>query len=160
MPLVRRGDEVLLAVRSDPVRQVWVGAHSAQFAGTTDFVVLWTNIFDWLGEGGEQVFGAEGIAALGTEWSASPAVAEQGLLPAMYRRGDGAVKAVNALDVTAPRLPSGNWRSGLEKVAESAGLRWGGVALAPVLLVVALAALGVAAAAWPRRPAGSSLTRF
>ena len=43
----------LVAVRERPTRQVWIGFDARDFAATTDFVVLWTNALDWVGQGGE-----------------------------------------------------------------------------------------------------------
>jgi len=51
-PLVKSNELVLLAVREKPARQVWVGFRSSGFESTRDHVILWSNIFDFLGEGG------------------------------------------------------------------------------------------------------------
>ncbi|HVT87549.1 MAG TPA: hypothetical protein VHD56_01745 [Tepidisphaeraceae bacterium] len=57
------GDSPLVAVRENPVRQVWVGVDSDAFSRSTDFVVFWTNVFDWAGQGGDRyVF--QGTAAV------------------------------------------------------------------------------------------------
>lgn len=55
-PLVQSGDRVLVAVRDQPVRQAWVAFSSAVFARSTDFVIFWTDVFDWLGGGGGSEF--------------------------------------------------------------------------------------------------------
>jgi len=51
------GDKTILAVRSgendNGARQVWVGFDSPDFARTPDFVLFWTNVFDWLAGGSE-----------------------------------------------------------------------------------------------------------
>lgn len=52
-PLVTAKDVTVLAIRQNPYRQVWVGFRSAQFPDDADFVVLWSHIFTWLGEGGD-----------------------------------------------------------------------------------------------------------
>ena len=158
-PLVTRGGETLLAVRTDPVRQVWFGAHAADWAATTDFVILWTNIFDWLGEGGE-TFNAYPVAALGPEWNPVRPVAEPGLTPGLYRRADGALRAVNASDVRIPLPITTDWRSALAAAASTTLREHGTFSLSPALIILALTCLCVAAAAWARRPAGSSLTPF
>jgi hypothetical protein len=41
----------VVAVRSEPFRQVWIGFDSPDFASRPDFVVFWSNIFNWLGDG-------------------------------------------------------------------------------------------------------------
>jgi hypothetical protein len=47
-------NDVPVAVREKPFRQVWVGFVSEDFPRTPDFVIFWTNVFDWLGDGGEE----------------------------------------------------------------------------------------------------------
>ena len=51
-PLVVVGNAAILAQCRQPVRRVWVGFDSDNFPRYADFVVFWTNVFDWLGEGG------------------------------------------------------------------------------------------------------------
>jgi len=41
----------VVAIRQDPIRQVWVGFSSDQFQHRADFVIFWTAVFDWLGDG-------------------------------------------------------------------------------------------------------------
>lgn len=149
-PLVTRGGAALLAVRTDPVRQVWVGFHSPEWAASTDFVILWTNIFDWLGEGAEQ-FTSHPIGALGPEWSTTPPAAEPGLWPGIYRRADGALRAVNAIDVRIPQRAQTDWRSALARAAALTIGEAGAVPLAPALLLLAMLAVCIAAVAWPAR---------
>jgi hypothetical protein len=158
-PLVARGGETLLAVRTDPVRQVWIGAHSAAWAATTDFVILWTNVFDWLGEGGES-FISYPVAELGLEWNTVPPVIERGYTPGLYRRDDGALRAVNATDVRFPDSITADWRSALAAAARASLREHGTFSLSPALSILALTSVCVAAATWARRPAGSSLTPF
>lgn len=47
-PLLTANGAPLLASRSDPIRQVWVGFRSANFSHHSDFVVFWTAVFNWL----------------------------------------------------------------------------------------------------------------
>jgi len=49
-PLVSVGRAVALAVRDQSVKQVWIGFDSDDFPRRPDFVILWTNIFNWLGK--------------------------------------------------------------------------------------------------------------
>jgi hypothetical protein len=51
--LARLGGKPILAVRDGEHRQAWVGFESREFARTPSFVVLWTNLLDWAGAGGE-----------------------------------------------------------------------------------------------------------
>ena len=162
-PLVRRGDDVLIAARDQPARQVWVGFHSPEWAATTDFVILWTNIFDWLGQGGEH-FASSPIGLLGPEWTSAAPTPEPGLSPGVYRRSDGALRAVNAVDVRIPKTPATDWKSRLQNATNLTTATAGSIPFFPWLLLASLLAICVAALAWPRdrtrRPAGSSLTRF
>ena len=163
-PLVRRGDDdVLIAARDQPAKQVWVSFHSPEWAATTDFVILWTNIFDWLGEGGEH-FASSPIGLLGPEWTIAAATPEPGLWPSVYRRSDGALRAVNALDVRIPKAVTTDWKARLQSASNLTTANASSIPLFPWLLLASLLAICLAAFAWPRdrtrRPAGSSLTRF
>jgi hypothetical protein len=42
-----------VAVRDEPVREVWVGFSSEGFDRRADLVVFWTSVFDWLGGGSD-----------------------------------------------------------------------------------------------------------
>jgi hypothetical protein len=55
------GDSVLVAAREQPVREVWVGFQSGDFPRHADFVLFWSNVFNWLGESdwGQQVTTAQ-----------------------------------------------------------------------------------------------------
>ncbi|HEV8290939.1 MAG TPA: hypothetical protein VGP94_03415, partial [Tepidisphaeraceae bacterium] len=52
--LVGVGGKAAIAVREAPARQVWMGLKTQPIANTPEFVILWSNIFDWVGEGGEE----------------------------------------------------------------------------------------------------------
>jgi hypothetical protein len=51
-PLILVGNAAILAQSQQPVRRVWVGFDSDNFPRYPDFVVFWTSVFDWLGQGG------------------------------------------------------------------------------------------------------------
>jgi len=51
-PVVSVAGHVVVAARSEPFRQVWIGFDSADFEARPDFVLFWSNIFNWLGDGG------------------------------------------------------------------------------------------------------------
>lgn len=51
--VLRSGDQPLVALREEPARQVWLGFQSADFSTRADFVIFWTNLLDWAGQGGE-----------------------------------------------------------------------------------------------------------
>jgi hypothetical protein len=52
-PIVLVGEHVLVAVREMPARQVWIGFESPEFSHSSDFVIFWTNVLDWVGHGGD-----------------------------------------------------------------------------------------------------------
>jgi hypothetical protein len=52
-PVVSAAGIVVVALREEPIKQVWVGFNSEEFAHQADFVIFWSNVFDWLGDGGE-----------------------------------------------------------------------------------------------------------
>ncbi|HMB94415.1 MAG TPA: hypothetical protein VKK61_00080 [Tepidisphaeraceae bacterium] len=68
-PLVSVGDQVLVAIRESPARQVWIGFDSPNFARRGDFVVFWSNVLNWTGHGGEEF-----VATLPTSAPISPAI--------------------------------------------------------------------------------------
>ena len=67
--LVSSEGRPLVAVRESPARQVWIGFHSPDFARTPAFVVLWTNVLDWVGGTGETHY----VATLSPPESIAPA---------------------------------------------------------------------------------------
>src|SRR5207302_1840013 len=52
-PLVSIAGRTAVAYRQAPARQVWVGFDSPQFAQSVDYVIFWSNVFNWLGGGAE-----------------------------------------------------------------------------------------------------------
>jgi hypothetical protein len=62
-PVVSAGDQMLVGVRESPARQVWIGFNSPTFSHSSDFVVFWTNVLDWVGRGGDE-FVASGARAV------------------------------------------------------------------------------------------------
>ncbi len=49
VPIVSRGGKAILAVRNEPVRQVWLNGNVDAWSSTSDFVVFFADAFDWLG---------------------------------------------------------------------------------------------------------------
>jgi hypothetical protein len=153
-PVVSIGDHVAVAVRETP-RQAWVAIESATFPRRADYVVFWTNVFDWLGQGGD-AFVSHPIGLLGDEWrrlTDGPPGTEPGLWPGVYQRLDGTLRAVNAGAHAKPAPPAAanDWQQRLARLASG---RAGGRPLSPYLLIAALACALGAALRWPgRRPA-------
>jgi hypothetical protein len=167
------GGSPILAVRQTPVRQVWVGFWSARWAQQVDFVIFWTNIFDWLG-GGESRFVSQAPHALEAGWEAvappmppapgTPAY-PPGMSPGLYRRGDALI-AVNAwvpadlnplspatASVFAPAARGAMaWQ---QQLRELLALHPARRALAPWLAVLAMALVVAAAVGQAMRPAGA-----
>jgi hypothetical protein len=150
-PLVRIGDKAAIAVRDTPARQVWMGLSTQKLATSPEFVILWTNIFDWVGSGGEE-FISQATAQLGPEWAPidpQPSDLKPGWWPGIYRRADGALLAVNAPDVQIPKtVATPDWRSQLAALAReyraATATRW----LAIPLLIGAMVLMVLAAATW------------
>jgi hypothetical protein len=157
-PLVTLRGHTLVAVRELPSRQVWVGFDSPQFPREPDFVVFWTNVFNWLrggSAGGDRDhFTARPVAPLSASWSRHeppPADVQANVWPGLYAHPDGRRFAANALDL----------RPGATQPTALAALPTqlvGGASLSPWLLLTALACLLVSAATWrrPVRAAGFS----
>jgi hypothetical protein len=61
--LLSVGDKPALAARESPVRQVWIGFESRDLALSPTFVVLWTNVIEWVGETAQNAF-VETVASL------------------------------------------------------------------------------------------------
>jgi hypothetical protein len=158
-PLATLAGHTLVAVRESPARQVWVGFDSPQFPREPDFVIFWTNVFNWLrgsgsAGGNRDHFIARPVMPLPASWSRHeppPADVQPNAWPGIYAHPDGRHIAANALDL----------RPGTTEPTSLAVLPKqlvGGMPLSPWLLVTALACLLVSAATWrrPVRAAGFS----
>ena len=150
-PVIYVGANVAVAVRESP-RQVLVAIDSESLPRRADYVVFWTNVFDWLGQGGD-AFVAHPIGLLGDEWrrvTDGPPQTEPGLWPGIYERTDGTLRAVSAgphaKPTTAPT--TNDWQQRLARLPATSA---GGHALSPYLLLAALACAFAAAALWPAR---------
>jgi hypothetical protein len=93
-PILQSGDRALVAVREQPARQVWVGLASDAFARSTDFVIFWTDVFDWLGGGS----GSSGSS--GSEFRAEPSTPVDGKL----EKPAGDQSAAGTADLSRPLL--------------------------------------------------------
>jgi hypothetical protein len=154
-PLVLAGDRVLLAIRED-AKQALIAIDPRLAASSPQFVVLWGKLFDWAGQGGdayatERVHPIDGTWKLVTTDDASKRYDPP--LPGVYRRSDGALLAMSALDVKfTPPKPFDRTRldAFLHANAERANLR------PPLLAIAMLAAL---ASLWLLKPHRSPATR-
>lgn len=147
-PVVSSGSQVLIAASPDPLRQVWVGFDAPRWATTPDYVIFWTNVFDWTGGGGQRFVGRP-VADWAPEWKpTTPLAGRVGAWPGLYRRSDSALRAFNAPDVPVPALGAPDWRA---RIAGLARPHEGRFDLAPWLLIFSAAMLTAAAATWKRR---------
>lgn len=155
-PVVAANDRVAVAVRETP-RQVWVALESSAFARTADYVLFWTNVFDWLGRGGD-TFEAHPIGQLGDAWrrvTDGPAGVQPGMWPGIYERSDGTLRAVNAAAPATSAAPAMyDWQQRLAQRLSSPGL--GARNLSPYLLLAALTCALGAAVRWPARHAAQA----
>jgi hypothetical protein len=141
-----------VAVREEPVRQVWAGIRSAEWPRNADYVIFWTAVLDWLAEAHPQ-YKAHAVGPMEGTWTAltplpSPPP-EPGFWPGLYRGEDGRLAAVNAPILDAPTsLPAGDWESALESWQ---AVDRGASPLAPLLAGSAVLCLLIAASAWPVR---------
>ncbi len=150
-PLVTIGGKTLVAVRSDPVRQIWVGFESQAWARTTDFVVFWANVFNWLGEGQEH-YGAHGLDEYQPGWklvtgpNISPRPAD-GQWPGIYQMPDGQRIALNTPQVDSRAGSHDDWKSRLAEALSSPAL---GIEAAPYLLLISIGLIILAVLSWKR----------
>ena len=141
-PLVSVGDRMLVAAREVPGRQVWVGFDSPQWPRSADFVVFWTNVFDWVGGAGQE-FTSYPVTIQGDEWKregAAPTGVQANAWPGVFRRSDGQLKAMNLKDM---RL-EGIGDTGVDRVAFSIDGNRLGRNLAGLFCLVAIACVVVA----------------
>ena len=151
--VVSMGDRVLIARQDTPSRRVWIGYDSSAWAGSTDFVILWANVFAWVGHGQERYENhplsefVDGWKP--SEWPESRPTPEPGKWPGLYQSSDGALRAFAADTpaIGAPAKTTPDWRGRLARADQPADSAYD---LSAVLLVVALACLAGAAGTWKR----------
>jgi hypothetical protein len=147
--------QALVAVREQPIRQVWVGFASSHWPSSPDFVVFWSSAFNWLGEGSE-AFVAHPVSRLAEGWKPIeglqvPKGVEAGLWPGIWQGPDGTLRAVNAEAVDLQSPAPRNWRESMARAKQDIGRQEQGRSLAAGLLMAALVAMGLAALVWRSR---------
>jgi hypothetical protein len=148
--VLRIGEKTAIAVREAPSRQIWMGLDTRRMANTPEFVMLWSNIFDWVGEGSEE-FVARITGDLEPAWQAiegQPAGLKSGWWPGIYRRSDGALLAINAPDVGVPLSTVSDWKSKISELARQHRQINGIRPLTVPLILAALALMLLAAITW------------
>lgn len=114
-PVIRQGEKTLVAVRTEP-RQAWVGFESDLFTARPAYVVLWTNIFTWVGGGGD-TFTATTVDQIGDTWRLVESIAGEfapRMGPGVYDRLDGSTVAVNTRPIDLRHGNAGDWRKELD----------------------------------------------
>jgi hypothetical protein len=144
-PVVVAGGKSIVSFREEDVRQVRVDFISPEFARTPDFVILWTNILDWISQG-DSMYTAMPVRQLAPEWMpVKPPAGDY--WPGVYRRSDGALLAMNALDVRIEPHLKGDSRSKIDRLHfEGDGAR----SLSKILLMACFLAIFIAIFSWPR----------
>ncbi len=119
--LVSSGAKPIVAAQAEPVRKVWVGFATDQWSTQAQFVIFWTNVFDWVGQGGRQ-FSASALTEQSKDWA--PLSSPEGF-PGIYQREDGAKRAFNIFaEPLPPAQPSSSdWRERLTTIARQKGGR-------------------------------------
>jgi hypothetical protein len=129
--VVSVGEHPAVAIREAPHRQVWIGFDAPDFARTPEFVIFWTNVFDWLavdagGEGGDAGGGAgSAIADAVQHWTST---------------------VVPLIPIHPP--PTEDWQAKLAALKAPHRPR---TDVTPAVLLASVICLIVAAGAWPGR---------
>jgi hypothetical protein len=155
-PLLTMDGQVIVALRAEAARQVWVGFDSPAWAATPDFVVFWANVFTWVGAGQER-FAGYPLAKFEPDWQPmelAPAMKAPaaGQWPGLYRtKEQGRMRAFNPVVDLHPHgtTQTPRWR---EKLADAEGSTRAGYDLSAPLLLLAIFALIASALKWKRRP--------
>jgi len=145
-PLIRTGGTTILAAQAEPVRAVWVGFATDQWSTQTQFVILWTNVFDWIGQGGREFSGFP-LEQRGDDWN--PLTSPEGFA-GIYQREDGAQRAFNSL---AEPLRTERSAPDWQKRVIAAARRHGGQSISGQFSLAALFCLLCSLARWRKRPA-------
>jgi hypothetical protein len=99
VPVVSTQPGVVVAMRDQPRRAVFVNANLLDWEKSEDFVIFFANVFDWLA-GGQPGFTAIDPVELGGDWESAGdgnAAVTAGEWPGLYRsRSSGKTIAVNA----------------------------------------------------------------
>lgn len=163
-PVVSIGDRVIVAARSEPVRQVWVGFDVSGWSGSSNFVVFWANVFTWAGSGQEQ-FASYPLGDFDAPWKpvepppVKPPPAA-GQWPGIYQGPEGGLRAFDAPTAADDRraLTTADWRKRME-IADGGSAAQRGLDMAPFVLVMAIVCLAGAMITWRRPKAVLSASR-
>jgi hypothetical protein len=127
-----------------------VGVESDNWPRDSAFVIFWSNVFDWLGHGGAEPYVAEPVQPLDGEWHrlddlSGPRATDVEPAPGVWGRADGALRALNRIDVKLDPPPPSDWRAKLAALPRSVSARSD---LSKTALLVALCAALIASLTW------------
>jgi len=148
-PLIKIGPQTAVAITDQPARRIWVGLSSDEFTRSPQFVMFWTDIWDWLAKA-QMHYTSQPVHPLTNDWNrATPADATipPGLHPGVWQFADQQI-ALNADSFEYPpaaALPDATAR--LTAVLQSH--RIDRLDLSVPLILIALILLTVAATLWP-----------
>jgi hypothetical protein len=158
-PIVRSGQNVLVAMRGSPARQIWVGFRSPGWATTPDFVIFWTRAFDWIerqsAEGGGYAWTS--VGQLDPGWKpphGRSAPADAGLWPGLYTHGDQTI-AVNAVPIPAESIEASDWQTELATLNADSTRR---LELGPMAAIAAILCLLISTLLAGGRPAARTVS--
>jgi hypothetical protein len=152
IPIVTSGPRVLVAIKTGKPRQAWMAFDADGWESTTDFVIFWTNVFDWIGSTNASGFVSHPLADWKTDWKlagASPPpgpLALPGQWPGLYTRSDNQTRAFNAPDLSLETPLATDWPPAFWRFTTQQGA----IDLSPVVFLCALAALLAAIVFWRR----------
>lgn len=148
--LVWTDRHTLLAFRTDPSRQVWIGFQPATWAATPDFVIFWTKVLDWVGQGRDR-YESQTVGPLSSDWKPvgfTVAPSDNGLWPGLYQNGRKMI-AANADAAHVPLETPNDWRGKLAQLISQQGAV---VDAAPGLVLAALSFLILSARGLAGKP--------
>jgi len=108
-PIVTAAGVTVLAVRQQPVKRVWVGFQSEEFPRRADFVVFWSNVFDWLEDGGQNYESAPSPLPAATSLAEANPSAKPLAAP-LFLAALGLI-CISAVAFKSPKPP---WRNGFQ----------------------------------------------
>jgi len=108
-PIVAAGNVTVVAIRQQPVKQVWVGFQSDEFPRRADFVVFWSNVFDWLEDGGQNYESAPSPLPAATSLAEANPSAKPLAAP-LFLAALGLI-CISAVAFKSPKPP---WRNGFQ----------------------------------------------
>ena len=141
-PVLTAGPNALIGIKPANPRQVWIGFDADQWESTTDFVIFWTNVFDYLGDTDATTFTSHPLSEWAPPWTLAGATS--GEWPGLYTRSDNQTRAFNAPDMILKPPSTSDWETHLSEFST----QHGSYDLSPTLFLCALACLLASAALW------------